>query len=202
VPQSDGKISVLGAAAKAGRADTGIMLQKPVLLPWRSVKQNILLAAEMYKVDKAEAERRAARLIELVGLEGFADKYPWELSGGMQQRVSLARLLVTDPKVMLLDEPFSALDEFTRERLNLELVALHESLNRSVLYVTHNIQESVLLSDYVVVMKPRPGEIVEIVPIDIPRPRTRETMALPRMTELVNYIRGLLYTASGEAPGR
>jgi NitT/TauT family transport system ATP-binding protein len=191
---SGGEVHVAGTPAKAGRRDVGIMLQRPVLFPWRTVLQNVVLPAQVFKMFGRGAEReritkRAHELIELVGLHGFEEKYPWELSGGMQQRASLARLLVFEPEILLMDEPFAALDEFTRERLNSELAHLHESLGRTVLYVTHNIQEAVFLSDRVVVMKPRPGEVLEIVDIPLERPRHIEMVADPRTAELVARIR-------------
>lgn len=189
---SGGEITIGNAPARAGRPDVGIMLQRPVLLPWRTVTENILLPIEVFGSDPKAARSRARELIKLVGLEGFDDKYPWELSGGMQQRASLARLLVFEPEILLMDEPFAALDEFTRERLNSELADLHESLGRSVLYVTHHILEAVFLSDRVVVMKPRPGEVIEIVDIDLPRPRRIEMIAEPRTGELVAQIRTML----------
>jgi len=197
IERTGGTVEVLGAAARAGRHDVGIMLQRPTLLPWRSVLQNVVLPTELFKIDKAEAERRARDLLALVGLEGFEDKHPWELSGGMQQRASLARLLVFEPSILLMDEPFAALDEFTRERLNGELANLHETLGRSILYVTHNIQEAVFLSDRVVVMKPHPGEVLRIVDVELPRPRRVELLNEPRTAELVAEIRKMLFSPDG-----
>jgi NitT/TauT family transport system ATP-binding protein len=187
--KTGGTVSIGGSPAKAGRRDVGIMLQRPVLLPWRSVLQNVLVPAEIFGLDEKVAHDRAMELLAMVGLEGFEDKHPWELSGGMQQRASLARLLVFEPQILLMDEPFAALDEFNRERLNSELARLHESLGRTMLYVTHNIQEAVFLADRVVVMKPRPGEILDIVDIDLPRPRRIEMIAEREMTDLVAGIR-------------
>ena len=169
------------------------MFQAPVLLPWRTVSDNILLPTEIFGIDHKQAVERARELVELVGLQGFEDKYPWELSGGMQQRAALARLLVPEPEILLMDEPFAALDEFTRERLNVELTSLHESLDRSVLYVTHNIQEAVFLSDRVVVMRSHPGEIIDVVDVDLPRPRRLDLLTDDRTAELVRHIRGLLF---------
>jgi NitT/TauT family transport system ATP-binding protein len=186
---SQGSVTIAGQPAKAGRKDVGIMLQRPVLLPWRSVLDNVMLPIEVFGLDRKQARDRAMKLLELVGLEGFDDKYSWELSGGMQQRASLARLLVFEPEILLMDEPFAALDEFTRERLNSELADLHENLGRTVLYVTHNIQEAVFLSDRVVVMKPRPGEILDIVDIRLPRPRRIEMIAERETADLVAAIR-------------
>jgi NitT/TauT family transport system ATP-binding protein len=192
--QNGGDVRIAGSPAKAGRRDVGIMLQRPVLFPWRTVLENVLLPAQVFKLfkrgpDREKMKARAAELVQLVGLEGFEEKYPWELSGGMQQRASLARLLVFEPEILLMDEPFAALDEFTRERLNSELADLHESLGRTVLYVTHNIQEAVFLSDRVVVMKPRPGEVLEIVDIPLERPRRIEMVAEAETAALVARIR-------------
>jgi NitT/TauT family transport system ATP-binding protein len=199
-----GDVQMAGIPAKAGRRDVGIMLQRPVLLPWRSVLGNVMVPMEVFKLgrrgaDREKAKARARELLELVGLEGFEEKHPWELSGGMQQRASLARLLVFEPEILLMDEPFAALDEFTRERLNSELARLHESLGRTVLYVTHNIQEAVFLSDRVVVMKPRPGEILDIVDIPLERPRRIEMIAEAETAELVNRIRRKLGFEEQEA---
>jgi NitT/TauT family transport system ATP-binding protein len=193
-----GIVELAGRPPGTGRRDCGIMLQAPVLLSWRTVLANVLLPVEIFGLDGGEGRRRALELLSLVGLADFHDKYPWELSGGMQQRVSLARLLVFDPEVLLMDEPFGALDEFTRERMNFELASLHERLGKLVVFVTHNILEAVILSDKVVVMKPRPGEVIEVVDIDLPRPRRREVLDDPRTTEIVNHIRHLLVAHSEE----
>jgi NitT/TauT family transport system ATP-binding protein len=193
VPPTGGTVEVGGVEAQPGRREVGIMFQAPVLLPWRTVLSNVLLPTEIYKMDRDGARGRASELLSLVGLSGFEDKHPWELSGGMQQRASLARVLVSDPDILLMDEPFSALDEFTRERLNLELARIHESLGRTVLYVTHNIEESVFLSDRVVVMKPHPGEILEIVKTGLRRPRKLEVLQEPGTVDLVIRIRQMLF---------
>ncbi|QDC26758.1 ABC transporter ATP-binding protein [Georgenia yuyongxinii] len=187
-----GTITVRGSDPAPGRRDCGIMMQSAVLLPWRTVRENVMLPVEILGLDKSEAAQRTQDLLDLVGLEGFEKKYPWELSGGMQQRVSLARLLVFEPELLLMDEPFAALDEMTRERLDLELVQLHERFQRTLIYVTHNIAESVLISDTVIVMTARPGEIVDIVPIDLPRPRTLLSMTSPEGTALIERIRRAL----------
>jgi NitT/TauT family transport system ATP-binding protein len=184
-----GTIEVAGRAAEAGRHDCGIMLQSSVLLPWRTVWQNVLLPAEIMGLDREAAEQRARELFELVGLHGFEHNRVWELSGGMQQRASLARLLVFEPEILLMDEPFSALDEFTRERLDAELASLQARLHRTIVYVTHNIAEAVMLSDTVIVMTPRPGQVVDLVPITLPRPRTPEVMSSPEAQALILAIR-------------
>jgi NitT/TauT family transport system ATP-binding protein len=201
IEKTGGTVSVAGSAASAGRRDVGIMLQRPTLLAWRTVLQNVLLPTEIFRTDRAEAERRALELLALVGLEGFEDKHPWELSGGMQQRASLARVLVFEPQILLMDEPFAALDEFTRERLNGELAKIHETLGRSILYVTHNIQEAVFLADRVVVMKPHPGEVLDIIDVDLPRPRSMAMLNDPRTAELVAGIRQMLFSPNGKERG-
>lgn len=197
IPYDSGEVRVGGVPAQPGRKGVGIMFQAPVLLPWRSVTENILLPTEMFKMKQKESRRRAQELIDLVGLSGFEDKYPWELSGGMQQRCSLARVLVFDPDILLMDEPFGAVDEFTRERLNLELAGIHESLGRSVLYVTHNIEEAVFLSDRIVVMTPNPGEILTVAETGIPRPRNLDMLTESRTVELVIDIRRQLFAKRG-----
>ncbi|WP_185972321.1 ABC transporter ATP-binding protein [Georgenia yuyongxinii] len=187
-----GTITVRGSDPAPGRRDCGIMMQSAVLLPWRTVRDNVMLPVEILGLDKSESAQRTQDLLELVGLQGFEKKFPWELSGGMQQRVSLARLLVFEPQLLLMDEPFAALDEMTRERLDLELVQLHERFQRTLIYVTHNIAEAVLISDTVIVMTARPGEIVDIVPIDLPRPRTIMSTTTPEGTALIERIRRAL----------
>jgi NitT/TauT family transport system ATP-binding protein len=157
------------------------------------VWENVLLPVECFRLDRRQAAARAGELLELVGLSGFERKHAWELSGGMQQRVSLVRLLVFEPETLLMDEPFAALDEFTRERLNFELLALHARLKRTIVYVTHNILEAVLLSDQVIVMTPRPGRILSAVRIDLPRPRTREMIHSDVTARYVAQIRHSLY---------
>jgi NitT/TauT family transport system ATP-binding protein len=157
-----------------------------------------MLPIEVLGLDKSAARSRAAELIEMVGLEGFENKRPWELSGGMQQRASLARLLIFEPDVLLMDEPFAALDEFTRERLDQEVASLQQRLNRTIVYVTHNIAEAVALSDEVIVMTPRPGRIIDRVHIDLPKPRTPDIMETPEGVSLVSKIRKTLaHSTSG-----
>ncbi|GFM16672.1 MULTISPECIES: ABC transporter ATP-binding protein [Mycobacteriaceae] len=192
VEPSTGAVTINDKPASAGRADCGIMLQSPVLLPWRSTLDNILLPVEVLRLDRSAARARAMDLIEMVGLRGFEHKQPWELSGGMQQRASLARLLIFEPDVLLMDEPFAALDEFTRERLDQEVASMQRRLNRTIVYVTHNISEAVALSDEVVVMTPRPGQVVDRVTVDLPKPRTPEVMDSQEAVALVAAIRKTL----------
>lgn len=192
VEPSHGTVDIHGLPARAGRPDIGIMLQRAVLLPWRTVIANVLMPAVIQRRDATESRRRAEDLLQMMGIAEFADKHVWELSGGMRQRASLAQALVTDPAVLLMDEPFSAVDEFTRERLNVEVSRLHAARGRTTLFVTHNIQEAVFLADRVVVMRPRPGEVEEIVTIDLPRPRTAELLDLPHTSNLISHIRRLI----------
>ncbi|MGB3485793.1 MAG: ABC transporter ATP-binding protein [Mycobacterium sp.] len=192
IEMSQGGVTVGTTPASAGRRDVGIMLQKAVLLPWRTVLSNVLMPIEIQKRDDAVARQRAIELLEVMGIAEFTNKHVWELSGGMRQRASLAQALVTDPSILLMDEPFSAVDEFTRERLNVEVARLHAVRGRTTLYVTHNITEAVFLADRVVVMKPRPGEIDEIVDIDLPRPRTGEVLELDHTADLVTRIRRMI----------
>jgi NitT/TauT family transport system ATP-binding protein len=191
-PFDGGVVEVNGQPPKAGRRDVAILLQKPVLLPWRTVLKNVLLPAEIIGVDGPDATKRALELLDLVGLSGCADKRVWELSGGMQQRASLAQVFVSDPQVLFMDEPFTGVDEFTRERLGAELAAMHERAGRTTVYVTHNMIEAVFLSDSVAVMKSEPGRIVGVLPIDLPRPRTLDLLKEQRTQDLVREVRELL----------
>lgn len=190
--QSSGDVQVLGSAAAPGRKDSAIMFQTSVLFPWRTVLDNVLLPVEVLKLDTKKYRRRAADMLQLMHLSDFESKNVWELSGGMRQRVSLARALVTDPLLLMMDEPFSALDEFSRERLNQELVRLHEELGRTTLYVTHNISEAVFLSDRIVCMRPRPGEIIEVVDVEIPRPRLSEHRMSKSSVETERRVRAAI----------
>lgn len=169
-----------------------MIFQAPVLLKWRQVMGNVLLPVEFGKLDVSSHVGRAQSLLKLVGLEGFEEMYPHQLSGGMQQRVSLCRALVTDPQMLLMDEPFGALDAMTRDELDLELLRIWEERKKTVLFVTHSIQEAVFLSDYVIVMSARPGKVLETLSIDLPRPRTMEMMSSGRFGEYTWKIRGLL----------
>lgn len=169
------------------------VFQKPLLLPWRTALGNVLLPLEILKGRFGDEERlRARKALELTGLQGFEDSYPVQLSGGMQQRVSLARALVIEPELLLMDEPFSALDEITREGLHSELLRIWERANSATLFITHNVEEAVLLSDRVIVMSSRPGRIVAEIEIDLPRPRSLDDRQHPRHHELVEIVRAAL----------
>ncbi|HEX7126265.1 MAG TPA: ABC transporter ATP-binding protein, partial [Thermodesulfobacteriota bacterium] len=172
VPPTGGEVAIHGAPVGGPRRDIGMVFQDPVLLPWRTIRDNVLVPAEVIGLARDAARRRADDLLALVGLAGFAEKYPGELSGGMRQRVAIARALMHDPETLLMDEPFGALDAMTREYMNLELLRIWQASEKTVLLVTHSIEEAVFLADRVVVMSPRPGVVTDVVPVRLPRPRT------------------------------
>jgi NitT/TauT family transport system ATP-binding protein len=167
-----GEIGIGGEPVTGPRRDVAMVFQRPALLPWRTVEANVMLPAEVFHWPRSDHRERAGDLLEMTGLSGFRKRLPHELSGGMQQRVSLCRALLQQPKVMLMDEPFSALDALTREELAVELQRIHLELGTTIVFVTHSIPEAVLLADRVVVLSDRPGKVREIVDIDIPRPRS------------------------------
>ncbi|GIF50749.1 NitT/TauT family transport system ATP-binding protein [Asanoa ferruginea] len=172
LPPTQGEIQVAGERVTKARRDIALLFQRPALLPWRTVLDNVLLPAEIFRLGRSSLRARALGLLEMVGLQGFEKRLPHELSGGMQQRVALCRSLLTGPRVLLMDEPFSALDALTREDLSTELQRIHMEHRPTIMFVTHSIDEAVLLADRVVVLSPRPGQIVEILDIDVPRPRS------------------------------
>lgn len=188
---TEGEVLVGGKPPRESRLKQkyGIVFQNPVLYDWRKVKKNVSLPLELLKVNKSEQEKRVLELLQLVGLEKFKDHYPWQLSGGMQQRVAIARALAAEPEILLMDEPFSALDEFSRERLNDELLNIWSKTNKTVIFVTHSIPEAVYLSDRVCVLSPHPGRLSAIVEIDLPRPRRKELRDTPHFFNLVSKIR-------------
>jgi NitT/TauT family transport system ATP-binding protein len=188
---TSGSIRVNGRSPREARLarEYGIVFQQPVLYEWRTVVQNVQLPLEVMRVAADERRQRAALLLELVGLTEFANRYPWELSGGMQQRVSIARALSFRPAVLLMDEPFGALDEMTRERLNRELLSIWSETNTTVVFVTHSVAEAVFLSDRIVVMSPRPGRVDKVIDVDLARPRGDETREAPHFFELVAEVR-------------
>jgi NitT/TauT family transport system ATP-binding protein len=192
---SEGTVTLRGQA-RLRRADIGVVFQDSVLFPWRTVLRNVELPIELLKLDRERYRSRARELIDLVGLQGFEDKYPNELSGGMQQRVSMARALVHDPPLLLMDEPFGALDALTREQMNLELLSIWQRAKKTVLFITHSITEAVFLADRVAVMTPRPGRIAGIVPIELPRPRELEMTGLARFAAYTTELRRLLSVKS------
>jgi NitT/TauT family transport system ATP-binding protein len=175
-----------------GRGATGVMFQKSSLQPWRTALQNVLLPAELLAMDRRTAPTRAAELLELVGLAKFKDRYPDELSGGMQQRVALARVLLPDPDVILLDEPFGALDEMTRESLDIEMCRIVERTHKTVVMVTHSIYEAGLVADKIAVLSAHPGQLAGVVEVGLPRPRDIEMSGSDDFAELVARVRALL----------
>ena len=199
IQPTDGEVVVNGKSAHQARLDHeyGIVFQDAVLYDWRSVARNISLPLEMLGWNRRRRSDRVAELLELVELGGFGDHHPWQLSGGMQQRVSIARALSFSPPLLLMDEPFGALDEMTRERMNSELLRIWAETGCTVIFVTHSIAEAVFLSTRVVVMSPRPGRITGVVDIDLPQPRTGRTREEPRFAELVRDVRRML-RARGE----
>lgn len=193
-PPSKGRVILAGTPVLGARPDIGMMFQQATLFPWRTTLQNILLPIEL-REGRAAAEVAAPRakgLLELVGLKGFEATYPSQLSGGMAQRAAICRMLISEPNVLLLDEPFSALDEITRDFMNMELQRICRERNASAFLVTHSIAEAVILSDIVHVMSARPGRIVRSIAIDLPRPRTLDMGTLPRFGAYVSEIRELL----------
>ena len=193
LPVSHGDISINGERVeKPGRRDIGLVFQTSALLRWRTTLDNVLLPAEMFGLPRKELEPRVRELLRLVELEGFEKQYPNQLSGGMQQRVSIARALVHDPSVLLMDEPFGALDAQTRETMNLELMRIWEATPKTVLFVTHDLQEATFLSNRVVVMSARPGTIQEVVDVPIPHPRTPDILSSAAFVETVKRLRELL----------
>jgi NitT/TauT family transport system ATP-binding protein len=195
-----GSVTVNGKPARRARLDHdyGIVFQSPVLYDWRTVSKNISLPLEMLGWDRSRRLKRVKQMLELVELESFGNHHPWQLSGGMQQRVSIARAFSFSPALLLMDEPFGALDEMTRERLNLELLQIWAEIGSTVIFVTHSIQEAVFLSTQVAVMSARPGRIAGIVPIDLPRPRTAATREEPRFFELVTEVRECLHAVGAD----
>ena len=193
VPASDGTVAIGGATVRGPRRDVGLMFQRPALMPWRTVIENVLLPVEILGLDRKASRREAAELLELVGLEGFERRRPWELSGGMQQRVALCRALISRPDVLLMDEPFAALDALTREELSLELQRIWTERRTTIVFVTHGIAEAVVLSDRVAVMTPRPGRITRIVPVPVGRPRMFGGEAPEASAHAEDEVRALLF---------
>jgi NitT/TauT family transport system ATP-binding protein len=199
IQPTTGDVVVNGKSANQARVDRdyGIVFQDAVLFDWRTVARNIGLPLELAGWTREKRRGRVQEMLELVELAGFESHHPWQLSGGMQQRVSIARALSFDPPLLLMDEPFGALDEMTRERLNMELLRIWQASGSTVVFVTHSISEAVFLSTRVVVMSPRPGRITGVVDIDLPQPRTIRTREEPRFAELVRDVRRSLRAGGG-----
>ena len=189
IEPSTGALNVHGTQVKGPRQDVGLMFQRATLLEWRTAIENVLLPTEMQRRITSEDKDRAMELLQLVGLGDFAFSFPAQLSGGMQQRVALARLLQTGADVLLLDEPFGALDEFTRERLNIELLRIVSEIGATTIFVTHNIAEAIFLADQVYVMTPRPGRIASVIDVPLVRPRELSVQLSPEFNHLVEEAR-------------
>ena len=185
---SDGQITVNGVSPHEARVkrDYGYVFQAPALYPWRSIERNVALPLEIMGISGAERRERVREHLELVNLAGFEKKFPWQLSGGMQQRVSIARALCFEPALLLMDEPFGALDEIVRDHLNEQLLQLWDKTGKTVLFVTHSIPEAVFLSTKIVVMSPRPGRIIDVIATDFPRDRTLEFRETPEFLEIAH----------------
>jgi NitT/TauT family transport system ATP-binding protein len=194
IPPSKGRVVLQNKPVTGTRRDIGMMFQQATLFPWRTTIENIVLPIEIRdgRAAAEKAKEKARELLDIVGLKGFEDVFPNELSGGMAQRASICRMLITEPAVLLLDEPFSALDELSRDMMNMELQRICTEQHATAFLVTHSIQEAVILSDDIYVMKPRPGRLAEVVTVDLPRPRTLDMMTTPKFGQTVDYIRGLL----------
>ena len=198
---SAGSVQVNGKPARQARLDRdyGMVFQSPVLFDWRTVEDNVRLPLELFGHDRASQVARAAEMLELVGLTEFARRHPYELSGGMQQRVAIARALAFSPSLLLMDEPFGALDEMTRERMNSEVLSIWERTGITVVFVTHSIPEAVFLSSRVAVMSARPGRVTRLVNVDLPRPRGLETRESARYFNLITEVREALRGSEGSA---
>ena len=198
---SGGSVQVNGKTARQARLDRdyGMVFQSPVLFDWRTVEDNVRLPLELFGHDRASQVARAAEMLDLVGLTEFARRHPYELSGGMQQRVAIARALAFSPSLLLMDEPFGALDEMTRERMNSEVLSIWERTGITVVFVTHSIPEAVFLSSRVAVMSARPGRVTRLVDVDLPRPRELETRESARYFSLITEVREALRGSEGSA---
>jgi len=186
-----GDLLVRGKPVDGPPPGLGMVFQRDLLLDWRTVLDNVLIMAEFQGLDRREQRPRAVDLLERFGLAGFIDRHPWELSGGMRQRAAICRALLTEPDLLLMDEPFGALDAMTRDDLNVELTRIWQTARRTVLFVTHSIVEAIFLSDRVVVMSPSPGRVQTVVTIDLPRPRALSVQGTPEFATYVSHLRGL-----------
>jgi NitT/TauT family transport system ATP-binding protein len=197
LPPTQGQITLKGSPVTGPRREVGVVFQEPVLLPWLKVIDNVMLPAVVHRLDRDKYRARAMELLALVKLQGFESRYPFELSGGMQQRVAIARALLNDPAMILMDEPFGALDAMTREEMNLELLAIWARAKKTIVLITHSIQEAVFLSDRVVVLSGRPGRVVDVVGIDLPRPRTFQMLSAPEFGVAATRLRDQLMVRGG-----
>ncbi|MGC5075490.1 ABC transporter ATP-binding protein [Agrococcus sp. DT81.2] len=198
VQPTSGEVLVRGERVSGASKDVGIVFQQAALFPWRSVLKNVMLSAEMHGLPKAEAESRAHDLLAMVNLSDAAHLYPYELSGGMQQRAGIARALLHDPAILMMDEPFGALDALTRENMGLELLKIWEQSRKSVVFITHSVNEALFLSDRVLVMAARPGRVQELIEVKLRRPRDLDAMATPEFGETAQHLRHLLGARTGD----
>jgi NitT/TauT family transport system ATP-binding protein len=192
LPRSSGDLFLGDRDVRGPGGNIGMVFQSPVLMPWRTVLDNVLLPVEFRRLSHDRYRLRALELLDMVGLKGFEQRFPHELSGGMQQRASIVRALITDPEILLMDEPFGALDAMTREQMNLEILKLWRASRKTIVFVTHSITESVFLADRVFVMTPRPGTLACMIGVDLPRPRTLSLINTERFGIFVDQIRALL----------
>jgi NitT/TauT family transport system ATP-binding protein len=194
LPPTRGEALLRGSPIAGPRRDIGVVFQAPVLFPWRSVRDNVLLPIDVQRLGREKHLRLAADLLALVGLQGFEERYPWELSGGMQQRVAIVRALIHDPAMLLMDEPFGALDAMTREQMNVELQRIWLEKRKTILFITHSIAEAVFLADRVLVMTPRPGRIMDDLRIALARPRSLDMLSTPQFGAYAQRIRACFST--------
>ncbi len=197
IPATEGEALLNGTPIEGPRQDIGVVFQSPVLFPWRNVLDNVLLPVDVQRLGRTQMAKRAYDLLKLVGLSGFEQRYPWELSGGMQQRVALVRALIHDPALLLMDEPFGALDAMNRENMNVELQRIWLERQKTVVFITHSTAEAVFLGDRVMVMTSRPGQIGDLFNIDLPRPRPLDVMNTEKFGGYVRRIRTVLNTGGG-----
>jgi NitT/TauT family transport system ATP-binding protein len=197
LPYSAGSVELNGAPLRGPSNEAAVVFQSPVLLPWRTVLENVLLPIEFRKQSRSRYTQHALDLLKLVGLHEFAARYPYELSGGMQQRAAIVRALVQDPRLLLMDEPFGALDAMTREQMNLELLRIWSQNRKTVFFITHSIAEAIFLSDRVIAMTARPGRIADVILIDLPRPRDLSVINTDRFGRYAAHLRSLLDAQGG-----
>jgi NitT/TauT family transport system ATP-binding protein len=197
LPYTSGSVSLNGRPLRGPSNEAAVVFQSPVLLPWRTVLENVLLPIEFRKLSLPSYKPKAFDLLDMVGLTDFSERYPYELSGGMQQRVAIVRALVQQPRLLLMDEPFGALDAMTREQMNLELVRIWSQSRKTVFFITHSIAEAIFLSDRVIAMTARPGSIAAVIAIDLPRPRELSVINTERFGRYAAHLRTLLDAQGG-----
>jgi len=197
LPYTAGSVELNGKPLRGPSPEAAIVFQSPVLLPWRTVLDNVLLPIEFRKLPMSGYRESALGLLQMVGLQDFAQRYPYELSGGMQQRAAIVRALVQDPRLLLMDEPFGALDAMTREQMNLEVMRIWSQSRKTVIFITHSIAEAIFLSDRVIAMTARPGRIADVITIDLPRPRDLSVINTDRFGRYAAHLRTLLDAQGG-----